>query len=68
MNPWITRRLVALHRGELNQQADRARANPGRHRGRWPAPPGRDTAHAVAKILGADVLERLAAVAAFEDA
>jgi hypothetical protein len=68
VDPRTMRRLVALHCEELKQVADRARANPRRHRGRWPVAPGRDTAYAMPKVLGADVLERLAALAAFEDA
>jgi hypothetical protein len=67
-NPWITPRLVALHCEELKRAAGRARANPRRHRGRRPVPPGRDTAYAVPNILGADVLQRLAALVAFDDA
>jgi hypothetical protein len=68
MNPWIMRELAALHYEELKRAADRARANLRQHRGRWPVTPGRDTAYSVPKILAADVLERLAALAAFEDA
>jgi hypothetical protein len=68
MNPWIMQRLAALHCEALNRDADRARANPRRHRERWPAAPQRDTTCPVPKILGADVLERLAALAALEDA
>jgi hypothetical protein len=68
MNPWMMRRLAALHCEELKQVAYRARANPRRRRGRWPAAPGRDTSYPVPKILGADALERLAALVAFEDA
>jgi hypothetical protein len=66
-DPWTMRRLVALHCEELKQAAGRTRANP-RHRGRWPVPSRRDTANTVPKSLGADVLERLAALVAFEDA
>jgi hypothetical protein len=68
MNPWMIRELAALHGAELKQAAGRARANPRRRRGRRPAPPGRDTVHALPQILGADVLERLAALVVFEDA
>lgn len=68
MNPWMMLRLTALRCEELKQVADRAGANPRRHRGRWAAAPGRDTAYPVPKILGSDVLERLAALVAFEDA
>jgi hypothetical protein len=68
MNPWIMRELAALHCQELRQAGDRARANPRRHRGRRPAAPRRDTAYPAPHILGADVLERLAALVAFADA
>jgi hypothetical protein len=61
-NSWILRRHAAIHCEELKQLADRARANPRRHRGRRPVTPERDTAYAVPKILGPDVLERLAAL------
>jgi len=67
-NPWIMRRVVARHCEELKQAADRARANPRRHRGRSPTAPGRDSAYPVPAILGADALERLAALVAFDDA
>jgi hypothetical protein len=67
-NPWTMHRLAALHGQELKRAAGRARANPRRHRGRWPAPPERGTASAVPKTLGADVLERLAALVALDDA
>jgi hypothetical protein len=68
MNPWMMRRLAALHCEELNRAADRARANPGRHRGRRPAAPRPHPAYPMPKPLGADVLERLAALVALEDA
>jgi hypothetical protein len=67
-NPWIMRRLADIHCEELKRAAARARANPRRHPGRWPAAPGRDTAYAAPTILGAGVLERLAALVSFDDA
>jgi hypothetical protein len=68
MNPWIMRELAALHCEELKRAAGRARANLSQHRGRRPVTPRRDAAYPVPNILAADVLERLAALAAFEDA
>jgi hypothetical protein len=67
-NPWIMQRLVALHGEELKRVADRARANPKPHRGRRPAALERGAPYAAPKILGANVLERLAALVSFEDA
>jgi hypothetical protein len=66
MNPWVMGRLVALRCEELKRVADQARANPRRYRDRWQVAPARATAYAVPKILGADVLERLAALVAFD--
>jgi hypothetical protein len=65
---WTMRRLVAFRCQELKEAAERARANPRRHRQRRPAPAARATAYPAPTILGADLLERLAALVAFDDA